>query len=973
MQGIAGDGGGRYGQTVQNDLPCRSDHDTARSILCTVGGRGRQGDDSNLKRALARNRKRRPSGRNCSKLECLAFDQHTHLAVRRGFDFETVVVEWRLHRCLDAEPGSIRDPQSPTDYRCRQARWPTRITVDFVTQRLRHGKAVRARPDSSAVVFAVERDRPGFNESAGIGRAAENLDVGRTVQCNGIAALADIGVDIRGDAPCDIALPQPQERVLTKGDFGRDAGIVNALIDAVIIRGNLQQTRRVPVGAIKAHSDRIARLRPREARERYRRAIPDIEGDSHRASGRARQGDIDAVAIGGQTDVFGCNLLVDGIHSRRIIYMREDQNLGAVVIDHLDQHIRNHHVVIGLRIRPDCTLHHRVAQVHDLPPFGQRIIDASHRDVLDFVPVGRVEHQIGKGLGSVDHHALATGGLRAFGATGWRDCHCHLTIRRAGQGDAVGVVDQQWRCLRVFEYPQRIVVVKDDDPRFIVIRNIGHDIFGKDRVIAGVVTADRGLDQAVVTIQAVGHDRDCAAFGHIIQIGTSNVDVVAAQTTDDFNLHVLVGAFDKEGVVPLQGIDDQLFEADEADKQTAAKDAIFGDHIVVAKFAAHDGQAVKAVAAINPHRRINVVGHKIGTLPAIDVRIRCCGIIGIDAHERPHKEAIVVFIPEQEQFSLVGIDGKVVLPRATVQRGVLADPIGQEAKRHLRRGILVAPLEPVVRVRRIARAVKELANLEGIIARVTKDVECGERIIEHEQIVAIAAIDLNIALKRAVILHFFKDTGDLIAVLVKLQCCDDTGCDRGVKVRAEEEQIGAVGPVDLGAVSALPGNTAVQQADQSRALARQTDLIEIRALLAIKVKLVSRAQIAALQPVFEGLFAVAVIVDPYDIVPLTQFDLGLAAKAFNVQDIIRGVVSGRYSFVPHIDLGQPCVGAIDMQFVVRVAGLEDQSLEAGVFDPNSHAETDNLGRGQAAAAIGCCIAIVAYAQNVGALRRARRL
>jgi len=101
-----------------------------------------------------------------------------------------------------------------------------------------------------------------------------------------------------------------------------------------------------------------------------------------------------------------------------------------------------------------------------------------------------------------------------------------------------------------------------------------------------------------------------------------------------------------------------------------------------------------------------------------------------------------------------------------------------------------------------------------------------ERIIEHEQIVAIAAIDLNYRPSKARrYIALLKDTGDLIRR--SRQSCSlclrrNTGCDRGVKVRAARGTDGAVVPLIFGAVSApARQNTAVQQADQSRAPARK--------------------------------------------------------------------------------------------------------------------------------------------------------
>ena len=265
-------------------------------------------------------------------------------------------------------------------------------------------------------------------------------------------------------------------------------------------------------------------------------------------------------------------------------------------------------------------------------------------------------------------------------------------------------MDQQRRRCCVFEDAQGVKVVKDDDPGFVIVGDIGDNVLGKDRIITGVVAAYYRLDQTVVTIQAVGHHGNCTAFGDTVQISPANIDVIAAKPTDDFDLNVLVRAFDKERIVTLQRIYYQLFKPYEADEQPATIHTVLGDNIVVAEFAADDGQSVKTVTAVNTNRGIDIIADEVGTLPAINVGIRCCRIIRVDPHERPDKEAVIVFVTEQEQFGFVGIDGKAVLPRAAIERRVLTDPVRQEAQRDLRGGIMVVTVDQaVIGVRCITR------------------------------------------------------------------------------------------------------------------------------------------------------------------------------------------------------------------------------------------------------------------------------
>jgi len=382
-------------------------------------------------------------------------------------------------------------------------------------------------------------------------------------------------------------------------------------------------------------------------------------------------------------------------------------------------------------------------------------------------------------------------------------------------------VDQQRRRCCVFKHAQGVKVVEDDDSGFVVVSDVGDYVLGKDRVITGVVAAYDRLDQPVVTVQAVGHHGDRAAFGDIVQISPGDVDVIAAQTTDDFDLHVLVRAFDKERIVALQRVHHQLFKPYEADKQTATVDTVLGDDVVVAKFAAHDGQRVKTVTAVDAHRGVDVIADEIGTLTAIDVGIGRSRIIRVYPHERPNKEAVIVFVTEQEQFGLVGINGKVILPGAAIKRRVLADTIRQEAQGDLRGGIIIVTIDQtVIGVRCITRRGKQLPDLECVVACIAEHIEGRKRIVKDEDIVTVAAIDLNVALEGTVVFNPLEDPGDLIPVFIQLQRGHHTQGDGGVEVGAEQEQVSAVGAIDFGPVGALTCQTAVPNTDQSGTLTR---------------------------------------------------------------------------------------------------------------------------------------------------------
>ena len=257
-----------------------------------------------------------------------------------------------------------------------------------------------------------------------------------------------------------------------------------------------------------------------------------------------------------------------------------------------------------------------------------------------------------------------------------------------------------------------------------------------------------------------------------------------------------------------------------------------------------------------------------------------------------------------------------------------------------------------------------MPDLERVIARIAEHIEGRERIVKDEDIVAITAVDLNIPLQGTVIFNPLKDPRDLITVRIKLQRGHHTQGDGGVQVGAEQEQVSTVGAVDLGAVGTLTSQATIQNADQRSAFARQADLIEIRSLFAIQFQHIRCIQAAALQPVGKGLLAIFVIVDADNIVALAELDHHSTTKAFNVKNIVNGVIGRRSRFIAHIDPGQASMCTCNMQFVVRIAGLKDQRLKAGVLDTNCHTQTDDFVLGQTVSAIGGSIAVIADAQDI---------
>jgi len=175
---------------------------------------------------------------------------------------------------------------------------------------------------------------------------------------------------------------------------------------------------------------------------------PTLKVTSHRASGRARQGDIDAVAIGGQRRMSsGCNLLVRW-------YPQSDALSTSRRSETSRCRYRSHST--STSATPRCQRFGASVRLYPRPTGGAgsrpaalrpaSIIDASSRVTTGFSSAVRSRRTPDRQRSrSVDHQPLPP----ALAHFRWPRVGVIVTvtlrIRRAGQGDAVGVVDQQWR------------------------------------------------------------------------------------------------------------------------------------------------------------------------------------------------------------------------------------------------------------------------------------------------------------------------------------------------------------------------------------------------------------------------------------------------------------------------------------------------------------------------------------------------
>ncbi len=429
---------------------------------------------------------------------------------------------------------------------------------------------------------------------------------------------------------------------------------------------------------------------------------------------------------------------------------------------------------------------------------------------------------------------------------------------------------------------------------------------------------------------------------HVVA-GAADVEGVAAQAADQLDQNRRARALDVEVVVALLAVDDDLLDTDIRDVEAGAEDALVGDHEVVAELGAEHDQRVEAVAAVDPHGRVDGVVDAVRALTAVDVRERSLRVVRVHLDERADEERVVVLLAVQEELREVVVDGERVVAGAAVDRGGARDAVRQVALRRRRGAEEVRRGEAVVGVRAVARRGEDLADLERVVAGVAEDRRRAEVVVEDEGVVAVAAVDLEAAVDEGVVVHALHDAvEDRRAVRPDAEGGDHRGRVRDQLVRAEEEVVRLVGAEDLELVDA--DDRVVGDVDDRLRLAagvrqaRETDHVRVVVLAAVQVQLGGEA-------VLERLVAVAVVVDADDVVAEAAVDPRLAAGRADVYDVV-GLVAddGLVAAVQRERRVSRRRG--DPERVGSVAEVDLELLEAGVVDAECHAEAGEVGRGE---------------------------
>jgi hypothetical protein len=216
---------------------------------------------------------------------------------------------------------------------------------------------------------------------------------------------------------------------------------------------------------------------------------------------------------------------------------------------------------------------------------------------------------------------------------------------------------------------------------------------------------------------------------------------VAAEIADNAGGEGLASAENEEPVVALGTAHLDLLDIDEADVEAGAKNAVLGDHEIVAELGADHDHGVEAVAAVDGDGGVDRVGDEVGVGAAADVGALAQVLLGTDEGKCLDQETVVTALPVGREYRLVVEDDELVLAVTGIDRQVDADAVAEEAAGGLDRGVHVLGRDAGLRSR--ALRLVELADLEEVVAVAGVDRDRRAGVIEVELVVAELAEDVD--------------------------------------------------------------------------------------------------------------------------------------------------------------------------------------------------------------------------------------
>ena len=148
------------------------------------------------------------------------------------------------------------------------------------------------------------------------------------------------------------------------------------------------------------------------------------------------------------------------------------------------------------------------------------------------------------------------------------------------------------------------------------------------------------------------HEGRCALDFQRHDIGcyiATNVDGIAAHTTNNRRRNLRRCGKNVEGIVALQTINFGQFKALKTDVQTRTVDALIRQQEAVVFFCAQDDNLIDTCATINLQRRVNVVKNAVitGATKELGIaRARCFGVVRFKNERSHNKQIVAVFAKE---------------------------------------------------------------------------------------------------------------------------------------------------------------------------------------------------------------------------------------------------------------------------------------------------------------------------------------
>ena len=283
-------------------------------------------------------------------------------------------------------------------------------------------------------------------------------------------------------------------------------------------------------------------------------------------------------------------------------------------------------------------------------------------------------------------------------------------------------------------------------------------------------------------------------------------------------------------------------------------------------------------------------------------------IIRIHPDKGADKEGVITFFTAGENLGLVTVDREVVISFTTEKNRSLADSIGKEAARGLDSLEIIDWVDSVTWVKTITGGLEDLTKLEGVITLIPTNSHSGKSVIKNEGVITTTTGDVDQFDARVVIHSLDESTRNRKEKFIDLVGGNHSAIAE--LIRTEEEDVVIVISEDAHAViSSIRSSGVINNIDSGSRESRETDLVNIAAILTFQGEAGSNAG-----P--ESLDSVLVVIDADEVITISTTYDGRTADRADVDCVTRP------NFITAKNLGLASVRSSDEEIIASIGEAE---------------------------------------------------